>query len=226
MLELAPLAADIVVATAFFCCVALQGGRGLARCLLPLAATFIAGAGAIILTAALREKVTELLYPWLREQLLARMDLSGIRSRLLADVAAQLQRLLPEAVARYAAHLDLDVESFVADAIEAAPFSAGARIAEDAFSAMLHPITAELVRGGLLVALFLVLRLLLGALTAVVGFVPELPLLRWMDRLLGAVLGAVECAVVLWLLLRAVRLLNYAPALELLEQTRLASKFM
>ncbi|MBR1497737.1 MAG: CvpA family protein [Oscillospiraceae bacterium] len=226
LLTSAPLAADIAAATVIFCCVVLRGGRGLSRTLLPMAATIVAAAGAIALTAIYRERVTELVYPWLREQILGRMDLSTIRSRVFEEISSQLQKLLPDLLSRYASWLELDVEAFVAQALKDAPFSTGQRIAEEAVSALLRPVSEELVSSGLLLLLFIILRLALGALAAVSGLVPELPIIGFFDRLLGALVGALECAVVFWLLCHVLKVLGFAPALQVLEQTRILSKFL
>ena len=154
------------------------------------------------------------------------MDLSSIRSRVFEEISAQLQKLLPSLVVRYAEWLELDVDAFVAQALKDAPFAAGQRVAEDALGAMLRPISAELVSSGMLLLLFLVLRFALGTLVAVSGLVPELPIVGLLDRLLGALIGLLECALVFWLACRALKVLNFAPALLVLEQTRILSKFL
>ena len=139
LISSAPLIVDAAVVIAFFCCIVIRGERGLSRSLLPLAATVLAAAGALILTAALQERAAEAVYPWLREQVLSRMDLSSIRSRASEDILTQLERLLPDSVSRLADRLGLQVRDYVADALGATPYAAGARIAEDAVSAMLLP---------------------------------------------------------------------------------------
>ena len=221
-----PLIADIAAGTVLFCFVVLRGSRGLSRTILPIAATIVAAAGAIMLTSAFRERAIEAIYPWMRDQLLARMDLSSIRSRLMEDVAPQLEKLLPELVKRYAGWLELDVGAFVAQAIEHAPFAAGQSIAEEAVSSLLLPISEELISSVMLALLFLLLRLGLGALVAASGIVPQLPIIGLIDRLLGAVVGFLECCLILWLLVRLFHVLGITPVLEVLAQTRLLSKLL
>ena len=221
-----PLIADAVVVVAFFCLMVLRGERGLSESLLPLAATVLAAAGALILTAVLRERVAEAVYPWLRDQVLSRMDLSSIRSRVTEDILSQLERLLPDSVSRVAARLGLEVRDFVAKALGETPYAAGARIAEDAVSALMLPITDAVVRVGLMIVSFIVLRVVLGLIFAAIGIIPQLPILRWIDHLAGALLGFVECLVLLWLVCRAIRLSGFEPLLEILEKTRLISGFL
>ena len=77
-----------------------------------------------------------------------------------------------------------------------------------------------------MIAFFVVLRVLLGLLFAAIGIVPQLPILRWIDHLAGAVLGFLECVALLWLACRAIRLSGFAPLLEILENSRLISGFL
>ena len=223
-----PLIADIAAGTVLFCFVVLRGSRGLSSSILPIAATIVAAAGAIMLTSLpwIGRASWRMHLPHMRDQLLARMDLSSIRSRLMEDVAPQLEKLLPELVKRYAGWLELDVGAFVAQAIEHAPFAAGQSIAEEAVSSLLLPISEELISSVMLALLFLLLRLGLGALVAASGIVPQLPIIGLIDRLLGAVVGFLECCLILWLLVRLFHVLGITPVLEVLAQTRLLSKLL
>ena len=97
---------------------------------------------------------------------------------------------------------------------------------DSAVSALLLPITEALVRSLLPLLLFLALRLVMGLLLSVVGFVPPIPILHGLDCFLGALLGLLECAAVLWLLCRIAEAAGFAPALDILRETRLISLFL
>ena len=221
----AHLPADWILLTILVFFAALGGSRGFYDSLMPLVLTLISAALALILTWALKERAAEYLYAWARDQLLSRVDLSAVRSTRLEDIVSQLERLLPDTLLRMAGKLGLELRDFVAEAARSAPGAVGQKIAENAASALLLPVTESAARIGLFFGFFLGLRLVFGLAARVTGLAFRLPAVRWADRLGGAVLGFVRCVIVMYILFWLLELFFPAVFAPLAEGSRLLTLF-
>ena len=72
---------------------------------------------------------------------------------------------------------------------------------------------------------WVLLLLLLNLLRRALGWAFRLPVIRWADVLGGALLGAVECAVVLWIVCAVAGLFDGGRLRALAEGTHLLSIF-
>lgn len=196
-------ALDWILAAGLLFFALLKGSRGFYDSLAPLIVTLTAIVGASVLTLMLSGRVAEYLYPYVREELGSRMDLSAIRTPDLGVIASQLGRMLPELMSSLLRKLHLEPRLFVEEAAQSLSGSAGAaarRIAEDAVSAMLLSVTGAVVRVLLFFLAFVVIKLLLTPICKAAGVAFDLPVIRVVDRLGGFLLGLLECAIALYLL--------------------------
>ena len=177
-----------------------KGLKGFFRSLAPTIVTLISFGLAFLLSAILTGPVTKHVFPLAQEQLLSHMDLGAIRSTRLTDVASQLEKLMPETMDDLIRKFNVDVLTYVKQAVEAASSTATARqIAEDAASAVLLPVTRSVVRIFLFFGLFIVLKLTLSLVRKILGLAFELPGVSVLDHLGGAVIGALWGAVFLYI---------------------------
>lgn len=216
---------DIIVGVVFLCWAVLAGERGLYRSLVPLIVTVIAVAGAAGLSAVLRDTVTESVYPWAWEQLSRRIDLSTIRTDRLEEGLSQLEKLLPDSVLNTAEELGVDLKDLAEGLREERPGEKVSRLMEDTAEAAFRPVVAGAVRWGLFLLFFLILKLALGALAGAAGLAFRLPVIGWIDKLGGALIGILECAVVVWLLCRLAEVLDLELVLGFAGRSRILSLF-
>ena len=91
--------------------------------------------------------------------------------------------------------------------------------------ALLRSVAETLAHIALFLVIFLLLLLLLNLLRRALGWAFRLPAIRWADVLGGALLGAVECAVVLWIVCAVAGLFDGGRLRALAEGTHLLSIF-
>ena len=217
-----PLILDCAAAAVVLFWMIWKGERGLCRCLVPLAATLLSLAGAAIVSTMFRDQVTEAVFPWVREQLGARIDLTSIRSLDIEDITRQLGQLLPRQLMAMGESLNLPaLRELVETAMDSIPRATAQRVAESAMTSMLYPIVSAAVRVGLFAGAFLVLRVVLGLVSSLLGLVANFPIIRPLDVIAGMALGLVEAVVIVWLFCAVSRWIDVPMLSESLEQTRL-----
>ena len=218
---------DGAVIVVFLIFAFLKGDKGLYKTIVPVLVTVTAVSAAIILSEMLKNRVADAVFPWAWDQLRSRIDLSAIRTSVTADVASQLEKLLPDTVMNIAGSLGLTVKQAVSSAAESAVAQADARaLAEQAARAVLYPVTVAVVRVGLFFLFFVLLKVMLGLLTAAAGLAFDLPVIGWLDRAGGALVGVVECAVVLLILVRLIQISGVAPLIAVVQRSRILSLFL
>ena len=221
------LALDLAVVAVFLIFAFLKGDKGLYKTLVPMLVTVTAVSAAIILSEMLKTRVAEAVFPWAWDQLRSRVDLSAIRSPVITDISAQLEKLLPDSVMNIAASLGLQMKDLVEAAAKSPSVSLDAqRMAEEAVRAMLYPVTVAVVRGGLFFLFFVLLKIMLSLVTAAAGLAFELPVIGWVNRAGGALVGVVECAVVLLIAVRVIQITGFAPLIALVSRSRILSLFL
>ena len=222
LMDKLPLILDGVAAAAVLFCASWKGTRGLCKCLVPLAVTLVSLVGAFVLTTVFRERVTEAVFPWVRDQVISRIDLSSIRSLDLEDITRQLGQLLPRQILIMGQQVETeDLQSLVEKAMESIPRATAQRVAESATESLLYPVTASVVRVGLFVVSFLALRLALGFVSALLGLMANISIIRPLDVAGGVAIGLAESIVVIWLLCSFARAVDIPLLTQGLEQTRL-----
>lgn len=219
------LPVDWILLAAAVVWVILRGSRGFYDCLMPLLITLAALLGALILTWAFRERAAEYAYPWVRDRLLERMDLSAIRTVRVPDITAQLEKLLPATLMNIIAKLGLELRSFVEEAFHLTPAAGSAQIAGDAVSAVLLPVTRAVVRVLLFFGSFLMLKLIFSGAARLTGLAFKLPMIGWVNRLGGMVLGFLEWAVAVYLLCWVLSIFFPETFETLREQSRILAAF-
>lgn len=211
---------DAVVAGLFLIFILWQGRRGLSRSLLPLAVTVASLLGAALFSKALTPAAAGLLLPALEKRLAGRVDLSALAGLQLPELTETLEGLLPERLGALLERLGLSVQRAAEEAVGAA--SGSVRTAVDA---MLASVAETLAHAGLFILIFLLLLLLLNLLRRALGWAFRLPVIRWADVLGGALLGAAECAITLWICCAVLGLFDGGRLRALAEGTRLLSIF-
>ncbi len=191
---------DLVILAIFLACAVYKGSQGFYASLAPLIVTVISLAGAFAVSRLLAPSLAERVFPWVREQVLTRMDLKGIHSRDLADITSQLGKLLPDIASGVLDKYHLDLRPFVEKVMQEQPYGTPEHIAEAAVSAVLLPATTYMVRSLLFLVAFLALKLVLSLFKNLLGLAVDPTPVRVLDNLGGAVIGILWCAAVLYLL--------------------------
>lgn len=217
------IAADAAVAAIFLLFILWKGRRGLSRSLMPLAVTIASLLGAIFFSRALTPAAAAALLPALEKWLAGRADFSALTEVRLPDLAGALTELLPEKLNVLLEKLGLSVSRAAEDALAAA--GAAEDAARTAVDAVVRSIAETLAHVGLFLLIFLLLLLVLSLLRRALGWVFRLPVIRWADVLLGALLGAVECAVLLWIVCAAAEIFDGGRLRAFAEGTRLLAVF-
>lgn len=217
------LAADAAVAAIFLLFILWKGRRGLYRSLMPLAVTAASLLGAAFFSKALTPAAAGALLPALQKWLAGRVDLSALADAQLPDLAETLTGLIPEKLNALLEKLGLSVQRAAEDALAAAGTAQDA--VQTATDSVLRSIAETLAHVGLFLLIFLLLLLLLNLLRRALGWAFRLPVIRWADVLGGALLGAVECAVLLWIVCAAAEIFDGGRLRALAEGTKLLTIF-
>lgn len=211
---------DAAVAGIFLFFIIWKGRRGLSRSLLPLAVTVASLLGAAFFSKALAPAAAGLLLPALQRWFDGHADLAALAELRLPDLGGALAEVLPEGLRALLERFGLSVQRAAEEAVGAAAGSV-----ETAVDALLRSVAETLAHIALFLVIFLLLLLLLNLLRRALGWAFRLPVIRWADVLGGALLGAVECAVVLWIVCAVAGLFDGGRLRALAEGTHLLSIF-
>ena len=191
---------DYIILAIFLLCAIYKGSQGFYNSLAPLIVTVISLAAAFVLSRLMAPSLADRAFPWAEAQVLTRMDLRGLHSEGLADITSQLSRLLPDTVTQVLELYHISLPPYVEKAMNQIPFAPSEMIAQRAVSAILRPATLSVVRTLLFLGFFLALKLVLSLFKNLLGLAVDLPPVRVLDNLGGAVIGILWCGAVLYLL--------------------------
>ena len=205
--------ADAAVVGVFLLFAVWKGYKGLYDCFMPLVVAICAFVGALIVTRLLAGTVTEWLWPKVLEHFSAKVDFSALERAGGADLAAALERALPETLRNLCEKLGVDLHSYLSSALQSAAGGVS-QAAGSAAEALLRLVTEKVVRALLFFAAWGVLSLLLTFIKNAAEIVFELPVIHGLNHAGGAVLGLVLCFVLVYAALWAAYLLNWRAALD------------
>ncbi len=204
----AGLIADIAAVVFLLIFVIAKAKKGLYRSLAPMAVVLVAIFCAIFLSGAVTEPIAEWLAPQLEEKISSKLDLGVLDQVDLKSVP--LESILPKSIYNLLKTLKLDqtIQEWEAEkseepAQETEPLS--------------KRVAAGLVNKGVRIASFLVVFLLaflvLTLIRKILEAATELPGIRFINGLAGGVLGLIEGAVFLFILLWILKLIS-VPGLD------------
>lgn len=218
---------DYILLGAFVIMTAAMAFRGLYQSVMGLAVTILSGVGAYYLSRTLTETVTALAYPWVYQRAQDSLNLDALPTIALSSVdlsalTRQINLQLPESLKGLTDSLHLNLKDFLTDALQnsAATVRQGVM---DAISEMLRTATETLVHTGLFVLSFLVLKLVLTLVKNAIGLTIDLPIVRSVDAIGGAILGFVECAIIFYGLFWIASAFQFTPLLDLFQSSAILS---
>ena len=221
-----PLLADLLLAAIFLVFALIAGRRGFYKSVMPLVVLVLAALCAVFLSSKLTSPVTERFYPGVEEKLLEKIDFSGLSEVDASASTEKLMSLLPEGTAEKLEQLGLrkKMETALHDALQSLSADGEAKTeavvsaaAKKAFSGMVHIL--------LFFVLFLVCIVVFTVVQHALSLVVKLPLIRQMDRLLGAALGLVTCALLVKIVVWVAKLAGSTLFTDLAEGTKLLAFF-
>ena len=208
-----PLGTDLAAAAIFLAAACAGLAKGFYRQIMPLVVLVLSGIGATVLSATLTAPVTELVYPKVVEALVRDEGSVLDFAALLQDAAGRLEPLVPDKLLR-----DLDeaersgalfdtvteiisgaADNVLGQAVDSAVDGA-VRVARMELAKAIAVRLSAYVRAVLLFVLWVVLMAVLTAVKNTLGLAAKLPVIKPADRLGGAVLGLLECALAVWCL--------------------------
>lgn len=190
---------DGIVAALFLLSAYLKGKKGLYKSLMSLIVALVTLIGAGFLSRLIAPAITTVVYPMVEKSVFAKLDFSRIQISNRLSMADQLESLLPQMLVNLLGKLGVDLNAVLAEAVKGSAAASISDLAATAASGVLYKATAAVVRFVLFCICFIALPIVLNLLKKTMGLAVKLPVIRWVDKLGGAALGFIECAVVLYL---------------------------
>lgn len=220
------LLADLAIGVLLICAAAIKAHKGLYRSLMPLAVFAASVVCAIILSSVLTQPLSARIVPKVTESLASKLSTHGILTDTVDGALDAMEKALPTGMldALDTAGVSQKAHMLAQEAGTSAENTAD-RAVYAAAEALAESLVPRYVKLFLLVALFVLFRIVLSLLAKSFGLVFKLPVVGSVDKLGGAALGVIEGATVIWGVLWLSRQLGITRFSDMAEGTLLLSLF-
>ena len=226
-MENSALLMDVMVGGVLLAAAAVQGTKGLYKCLMPLAVVIVSLLCARVMAGILTEPISEMVIPQVTDKITERLDASGLATDNIDLVLKKLDDVVPPGILELldTAGIRENAKEISRDAGQSAEknLNQAIRSVAEALTRRLVPHYVRLLVFCVFCALFLVIFTIIKN---TLGLAFKLPLIRSVDKLGGAALGLAEGAVLLWAALWLCRQLGITAFEEMAEKTRLLRLFI